>query len=142
LLFGVVNRATLLWSEITELGKTWQVTTKCGVTVKVVSQSRWCHSQGGVTVKRHVMIKRSSQVGIWLRDSVIVVSGAIWNAADQSKAYGTALVSRLCQKRHGYKSNAPSWQRITEQSFVCANGALLSNAPFAQRNDCSVMLCS
>ena len=69
LLFGVVNRATLLWSEITELGKTWQVTTK-----------------------------GSAHVGSWHRDPVILVRGAIWNATDQTRAYGTALVSRLSRE--------------------------------------------
>ena len=48
--------------------------------------------------KKQVTIKRSSQVGIGLRDLVIRVRGAIWKAADQTRAYGTALASRLSRE--------------------------------------------
>ena len=48
--------------------------------------------------KRQVTTKRSSQVGIGPRDPVIRVRGTIWNAADQTRAYKTALASRLSRE--------------------------------------------
>ena len=44
--------------------------------------------------ERQVTKKRCSQAVIDPRDLVILVRGAIWNAKDQTRAYGTALASR------------------------------------------------
>ena len=44
--------------------------------------------------ERQVTKKRCSQAVIDPRDLVILVRGAIWNATDQTRAYGTALASR------------------------------------------------